>query len=333
MLKPPDSNSLLTNIIRDADSRRFQSLASTCIITFFLAQQGALSQLDDSVADRIKQQLLNTPLPASNKPSKPSKPTTDQSHFVLEGTIQHSAALPPVDPKLKPGAKFDLRRLPINQPLVLLWWRVPEWLAGTWHNSGKVKRLSFVDLQHPERKEGYNLLDIHYPDSEVIGYQEDRGRAIWTCVMTPYMGRTKQGENTNVSVIHSAVPLETSQTQVVLKFLATTVVIGKNKRIVSISQRESIQTYRPVDANKVIVLSSMKFFDDTGEAKYESELLSHCQRQLPFRELPYLPSPEPFTLIDLRQSFDKFLRSQQMDALIPTRQAMAPPMGYNIIVP
>lgn len=305
-------------------------------VAFCFAQQTALCQFDDSVADRIKQQLQYSPVPHTNKAEKPAKHhviTTDNTKFVLEGTVQHSNHLPAVDPKLKPGAKFDLKRLPINQPLVLLWWRVPEWLAGTWHNVGQVKRLSFTDLEHPEKKEGFNLIDIQYPDSEVIGYQEDRGHAVWTCVMTPYMGRTKQGENTNISVIHSAVPIENSHKQVILKFLATTVVIGKNKRILSVSQRESIQTYRPVDANKIIVLSSMKFFDDAGFAKYESELLSHCQRQLPYHELQYLPSPEPLTLIDLRHSFDKFLRSQQMEALIPQRHPHEPPIGYNIIVP
>ena len=323
------------NIVRYGAHLLLRASILSGIAAFTFGQQSALSQFDDSVAERIRQQLLNTPVQQQNKPSKHKLPAAqnEAAKFVLEGTVQHSNALPPVDPRLKPGARFDLKRMPINDPLSLLWWRVPEWLAGTWHNSGKVKRLSFVDLQNPEKKEGFNLLDIHYPDSEIIGYQEDRGRAVWTCVMTPYMGRTKQGENTNVSVIHAAVPMETSQHQVILKFLATTVVIGKNKRIVSVSQRESIQTYRPVDGNKVIVLSSMKFFDDEGIAKYESDLLSHCQRQLPFREVEYLPAPQPLTLIDLRRSFDKYLRSQQMDALIPQRHQTEPPIGYNIIVP
>ncbi len=323
----------ISNVISFYKLARFRASIFCALISFTFPQQKALSQFDDSIADRIKQQLSNTTAPAQHH-SKPVKQhPTDPNKFILEGTVQHSNALPPVDPRLKPGSKFDLRRLPINDPLSLLWWRVPEWLAGTWRNSGKVKRLSFVDLENPDKKEGFNMLDIHYPDSEVIGYQEDRGKAIWTCVLTPYMGRTKQGENTNVSVIHSAVPLETSQHQVVLKFLATTVVIGRNKRIISVSQRESIQTYRPVDANKVIVLSSMKFFDDEGQAKYESDLLSHCHRQLPYHELQYLPAPQPLTLIDLRQSFDKFLHSQQMDGLIPQRTPQEPPLGYNIIAP
>ena len=176
-------------------------------------------------------------------------------------------------------------------------------------------------------------MEISYPDHEVIGYQEDRSGAIWTCVMTPYMGRTRQVETTNISVVHSAIPLEISEKQIILKFVATTAIVGRNKRIVSVSQRESIQTYRPASPNRVIVLASMKYFDDTGLAKYESETLSHCERHLPFHEQSFIPAAEPFSLVDLRQSLDKFLRSQQLDALIPQRGYLEPPIGFRILVP
>lgn len=254
--------------------------------------------------------------------------------FILEGKIEHANTLPPVNPKLRPGAKFDLRKMPIDAPLSLLWWRVPDWLSGTWKNEGKVRRLNFIDLEHPEKREGFDMVDVAYPDNEVIGYQEDRYHNVWTAVLTPYMGRTRQGANTNLSVVHSAIPLEISEKQIVLKFLATTAVVSKaNKRIVSVSQRESIQTYRPIEGNLVIVLASMKFFDENGKAKFSSEILSHTQKQLPFQEVPFLPAPDSFAVVDLRQSLDKFLRSHGLDHFRPARNYLAPPAGYKVLVP
>ena len=252
---------------------------------------------------------------------------------LLEGKIEHSESLPPVDSQWQVGAKFDAARLPVTGSGTVIWWRVPDWLAGTWHNIGKVKRLSLKDIEHEEKSQGFDAVDVKYPDAEIIGYQKDRENAVWTCVPAPYVGRTVQGDNTNVSIIYSATPVDINENQVVIRFLATTLTVEKSKgKIVSVSQRESLQTYKPIEKNHILVQASMKFFDENGAARFESKVLSQCARIEGFRETPYLPTPANVpTLIDMRKSFDNFLRRQKLDRLVPERYPLAPVQGYQMI--
>lgn len=252
---------------------------------------------------------------------------------VLQGKIEHSASLPAVDSQWKTGAKFNPAKLPVTGSASVVWWRVPNWLAGTWKNAGKVKRLSLKDVEHPEAEQGFDAIEVKYPDAEVIGYQQDLQGSVWTCVPAPYVGRTEQDPNMNVSIIYSAVPVEISESQVVLKFLATTLTVEKAKgKIVSVTQRESLQTYKPIAAGKVLIQASMKFFDEDGKARYESKTLSQSRLEEAYKETPYLPASgaEP-TLIDMRKSFEMFLHSKHLDYLIPKLTPLPPVQGYKMI--
>ncbi len=254
------------------------------------------------------------------------------AQMLLEGRVEHSPKLSPVDDYWKIGAKFEKKRLPAPDQ-GLTWWKVPSWLAGSWKTEGKVRRLSLKEIGG-ERSQGFDAIDINYPDIEVIGYQKDAEAAVWTCVPTPYIGRTVQGKNMNVSVIYSADPLTVSEKEVVIKFLARTIVVNKkDNKIVSVTQRESLQTYRPIEDGKVLVQASMRFFDENGEARYESKVLSHERRKDSYKETPYLPSPakEP-TLIDLRRSFAAYLKRKNLKYLIPETEPLPALPGYKIIV-
>lgn len=251
---------------------------------------------------------------------------------ILEGKIEHSGSLPPVDPKWKTGAQFDPRMLPAPGTESLSWWKVPEWLVGTWRTEGKIKRLSLKDVES-SKSQGFDAIDINYPDIEVIGYQQDKEGSVWTCVPSPYVGRTVQTAHVNVSIIHHAKAMLVSESEVVIKFLATTFMVDRNtNRILSVTQRESLQTYKPIEKGKVLVQASMKFFDENGNARYESKVLSQVRKKGHFRETPYLPLPGSVpTLVDLRKSFDKYLHLQQLDHLIPERFPLPPVDGYKMI--
>ncbi|MBX9687800.1 MAG: hypothetical protein K2X27_13925 [Candidatus Obscuribacterales bacterium] len=258
-----------------------------------------------------------------------------QGQYILEGKLEHSDSLPPVASDFKVGKKFNPAKLPVTGSSSVIWWWVPNWLSGTWQNSGKIKRLSLKDLENGEPPQGFDSIDIKYPDAEIIGYQQDSKNAIWTCVLAPYVGRTEQGENQNISIVHSAEPVDLSEKQVVLRFVATTVIVSKARgRIVNVTQRESLQTYRPIENGRVLVQSSMKFFDSSGNAKYESKTLSQTSLMAKYHETPYLPvAAEVPTLIDLRASFDKFLKAKNLQSLLPERAPLPPVRGYRMIVP
>lgn len=261
-----------------------------------------------------------------------SIPADASEPFILEGKIEHSGSLPPVAPQWKPGTVFDPRLLPATGTGSLTWWKVPEWLVGTWRTEGKVKRLSLKDAEGSVQQ-GFGAVDINYPDLEIIGYQKDRTESVWTCVPVPYVGRTIQSNFVNLSIIHNVKAEIVSENEVVIRFLATTLMVDRNtNKIRSVTQRESLQTYRPIDRAKVLVQASMKFYDDNGYARYESNVLSQTKRKGGYRETPYLPVPgsQP-TLIDLRASFDKFLKQNKMDDLIPDRPPLPPVDGYKML--
>lgn len=259
-------------------------------------------------------------------------PASYADPFILEGKIEHSGSLPPVAPQWKPGTVFDPRLLPATGTGSLTWWKVPDWLVGTWRTEGKVKRLSLKDAEG-SLQQGFGAIDINYPDLEIIGYQKDRSESIWTCVPVPYVGRTIQSNFVNLSIIHNVKAELVSENEVVIRFLATTLMVDRNSnKIRTVTQRESLQTYRPIEKGKVLVQASMKFYDDNGNARYESNVLSQAKRKGGFRETPYLPVPgsQP-TLIDLRASFDKFLKQNHMDDLIPERPPLPPVDGYKML--
>lgn len=258
---------------------------------------------------------------------------SSETDTVLSGKIEHSLKLPPVS-TWKKGSRFDASKLPAPATESLIWWQVPNWLIGSWKNAGKLKRIHFKDLANPDSREGFDSFQVNYPDSEVIGYQSDSQGGIWTCVPAPYIGRTEQNGRVNISIIHAASPLDVSPKQVVIKFLATTIMVDKqSSKIISVSQRESLQTYRPISSGKVLVLASMQYYDENGSARFESKVLGQSRLEEPFRETPYLPLPAKSpTLLDLRMSFDKFLRSKQLEYLIPYRIPLPPVRGYKMIV-
>lgn len=239
--------------------------------------------------------------------------------FKLEGHIEHSQTLPPVEPEFEVGKKFDERKFRSHQQASsTLWWRVPDWLVGAWQNVGRTRQIKLTDLR-TQQDYGGDSKPIIY---EVIGLQKDRKGDVWTTVPTPYFTRDRIGRVMNVHRITLAEPLQNSKEQVMLRLIATTYSVDvHSNKILSVSQRESLQTYRPVENGKIIVLSSMKFYDEHGNPKYASDLLTHSRRQSGFSELQYWTAPGTgLSIIDLRKSFADYLHKENMDDLIPLRK-------------
>ena len=239
--------------------------------------------------------------------------------FKLEGQIEHSQTLPPVEPDLDVGKKFDERKFRSNHHASrTLWWRVPDWLVGGWQNVGRTRQIKLRDLRTNQDFAG-DTKPIIYPNQEIIGLQKDRKGDIWTTVPTPYFTRDRMGRVMNIHRVTEVEALQSSKEQVLLRLVASTYSVDVHtNKILAIAQRESLQTYRPVDAGKIIVLSSMKFYDEHGNPKYASDLLTHSRRQNGFSELQYWTAPGTgLSIIDLRKSFEEYLHKEKLDDLIP----------------
>lgn len=256
-------------------------------------------------------------------PAWADAPKEDADDEKLQGRVVHARRLAPLDPSIEVGKKYDESRLraPSNAKATF-WWRVPDWLVGAWHNSGRTRQLAFNNLETGESYQTNGSVAVNYSEHEIIGLRKDRRGDVWTCVPTPYLSRDYVGRTLNVNVIDSVEEVESSDDHVVLRLIATTIVVDlPDRTITAISQRESLQTYKPIANGKVLVLSSMRFFDAEGKPKYATELLTHCRRQSDFTEMHYWTSPGTgLAVIDLAKSFKDFLRQQRLEDLIPERK-------------
>jgi len=238
----------------------------------------------------------------------------------LSGHIEHALVLPPVNPNIQVGRRFDERNLsPHDNADTKFWWHVPDWLSGSWHNIGRIHELSFVNLKTHESYETKGPRAISYAEHEVIGLQTDRLGEVWTCVPTPYVSKDRVGNILNVNMINLCEPLKTADDQVVLKLLATTLMVDSStKEILAVTQREAIQTYKPVAPGKILILASNRFFDEFGQPEFSRDLLTHCRKQSEYVEQEYWTSPGTgLSVIDLRRSFADYLHENHLDKLIP----------------
>lgn len=256
--------------------------------------------------------------------------------LLLQGTIEHSDRLDPLD-RYQVGATFDEEQLPANSSCEGNWWRVPSWLAGRWHKKSKLQVLSYTDLQTNQPIPTPKTVKVQYPEAEVLGHQTDRKGSVWTFVPLPCVGRTYSGPHMNVNIYHSFDLVEEKKNSMTVRlFLVTLMVSRETNKIVSICQRESLQTWTLQDDDHVEILDSVKFFDKDGVPLATKQLLSQshrCNSYCPvnfldkrthrpianpslssvpasIRDLSYVP-------LDLRDSFADYLRNHDLTSLIP----------------
>src|SRR5262245_41086414 len=92
-----------------------------CSFIFFLGTAGACCWGQDN---------FSQPSPGS-VPYEGGVSTTVRKAPMLQGGIEHSVQLPPVQTRLHVGATFDEGLLEKPLPSIV-WYRVPLWMAGKW---------------------------------------------------------------------------------------------------------------------------------------------------------------------------------------------------------
>ncbi|MDZ4832608.1 MAG: hypothetical protein SGJ27_02285 [Candidatus Melainabacteria bacterium] len=254
----------------------------------------------------------------------------------LEGKIEHSEMLHPVD-AFKIGADYDETLLPSGEDSDGNWWRVPRWLAGQWEKTGKIEVLSFTDLKTNEAIKSKKRNRVSYHDREVLGHQSDCEGQVWTYVPLPCIMKSSAGDKTNVNVINSFDVVEETKDSLTVKIFCVTVMLDSNNKVISICQRESLQTWTPVNEHLISIKDSTKFFDRDGQPIAAKKMLTYSQRcggycpvnytdrmtHRPMRGSGYrtmdrenLPGQYGVPL-DLRNSFAEFLRTHNLTSLTP----------------
>jgi hypothetical protein len=181
---------------------------------------------------------------------------------LLEGGVQHSERLAPIESQLAPGQLFDPRNLPAQPSGVVRFFIIPSWLAGSWHKDSQTdfyrynyltKETDVTTRTEPARSDG------------AWGTQIDASGNVWQYDATPFQTTVDTGSEYVVQLVRSMEPVESNDTHFVRRSLDTQIRVDRmTNRIKAVESGEQLTTYIPEEAGLIKRESSAKVFDQQG---------------------------------------------------------------------
>jgi hypothetical protein len=229
----------------------------------------------------------------------------------LQGGVQHSEQLAPVQSGLKVGATFDAANLE-QGTASRIWYRVPPWMVGNWQDDDYTNT-STQDYQTGTINSQAKTYAQHSTGS--WGRQRDRLGGIWSWIDLPASGEEStdteidKDYHTDDSIIFD------SDTKLIRRYVYTRTAVSKaTNTIRSVSQYECFTTYT-MYGDKMKSEYSMKEFDDRGKPKNLTKGWSIGHKIEPFTAHNFDLKKQ-----DVRPSFREYLKSQGLDNLVPVAE-------------
>ncbi|CAN5654805.1 hypothetical protein BH10CYA1_BH10CYA1_15360 [soil metagenome] len=183
---------------------------------------------------------------------------------VLVGEVDHSETLQPLDPSLAVGEIFAPSKLPtIEQAPANKWYRIPDWLAGTWHKDSqtdyyrynfKTNATDTTTRTEPAKATG------------TWGTQRDDKGTIWQFDPAPFTATVDSGDDFVVQMVRTSEPVDVTDKKFVRRSIDTQIRVSKvNGVIKSVESGEQITTYRPEGDALIKRETSAKVFDPEGQ--------------------------------------------------------------------
>jgi hypothetical protein len=182
----------------------------------------------------------------------------------LKAEINHSDVADPVEAKLLPGQLFDAANLPPGSAGDSNnWYKIPKWLAGTWHKDSQTNAYQYNYLT---RQEDSTQRTVIAKGNGIWGTQTDAQGEIWEFNPAPYVDTVDGGTDTIVQLIRSSEPLEVSSERFVKNTLDTQLRVDKaTGKIKTVQTAEQISTYT-IDSPGVLKReTSSKVFGQDGK--------------------------------------------------------------------
>jgi len=224
---------------------------------------------------------------------------------VIQAGIEHKEYLPPVDQSFRAGTTFSAP----PQAARVQWFPVPDWLAGAWLKNGDME--TYVK----DYRSGEEMRKPMWLNNKVrlaFGHQRDKLGTIWHAEVLPFRADGNRGETTDRRYVMDMSCLKSNPDAVVLRFHSNVVHINPtDSRIQTTTQQEEIVTFRPDQEGMIATTSSTKTFDENGRPIIQA--LSNAERT---KLAEFAPVPV-INGIDLVQSLDSFLASNQMTNRLP----------------
>ncbi len=182
----------------------------------------------------------------------------------LKAEINHSDVADPVEAKLLPGQLFDAANLPPGSTGDSNnWYKIPKWLAGTWHKDSQTNSYQY---NFQTRQEDSTQRTVIAKGNGIWGTQTDAQGEIWEFNPAPYVDTVDGGADTIVQLIRSSEPLEVSNERFVKNTLDTQLRVDKaTGKIKTVQTAEQISTYT-IDSPGVLKReTSSKIFGQDGK--------------------------------------------------------------------
>ena len=242
----------------------------------------------------------------SNIPDKYKLPPNK----VLQAGIEHSASLEPVPAYLRAGTVYDENLLKSQIKSSRIWYRIPNWLAGSWHQSYEFVLKSTNPILDPPGRILLSECDYNF------GIQIDKYSNIWDTIMLPIF--TEINAHNEASEVVKCMkyyykPGDYLSSNYTKLSRSCEIYINKfTNRITKVLQNEVISTSTLMEPGVVRCLSSVNWYNDYGMPLSKDQRVTFIKLKTPF--VPINFSKEG---LDLKADFIQYLRNHDLDNLIP----------------
>lgn len=233
---------------------------------------------------------------------------------MLQGGVEHSEALPPVDKRLRAGSQFDEQKYFNDVVPNNLWVPIPDWLAGVWETRHETM-LEAVDLTGAQM-EPFQPRMFKRHDTWTFGMQRDKSGQCWHFINVPSHRRvlSKDGFEDKLEYRHeiSKEFLHTGNDSVRARYRFTTITVSPaSRQIKRVHQQETLWTFTPAKEGVVRADNTFKVFSENGVP------LSLHHNIAPFYKIQEFQPVSYFEGIDMRKSLRDYLISHDMTERVP----------------
>jgi len=230
-----------------------------------------------------------------------------QGKFFLQGRVQHADRLPALADDMRAGANYKPDLYSQHASYASSWFKIPSWFAGTFKSDHStieyIKDYATGRTSRPEKTVASSAVELH-------GFQSDVHGAIWHYYVKSGSSRSEQEGHITYNTIDWYGPEFVSEKKVVMRVLATSLLVDKARGVILDSfRREDIKTYEPSADGAIQVSYTSKSFDSRGLPRDLQNGRSLYRRIASFRPINRDENE------DYRQKFRDFLHVEKMDDL------------------
>lgn len=222
------------------------------------------------------------------------------------GQMEFSTKVAPVEPMFRPHKLFAESNLP-SEGTEEGWYQIPAWRAGKFHRETQTDHTLFGDVEIVSKVD------------HVYGMQRDRNGGIWHHEIWPRVTKVALEGYTEYKIVHRYEPIKITRDEFCIRANSTDIdVDDKTGKIIRVTKQEEFDRYVPAGDGVSKCLSRWQGFSMNGGPNTQLERTTLEEVRVdPFRTINTWHGK------DLRASFTKFLKANDLADLIPPPKVQA----------